>query len=80
MTSDSGGMHINYFAPYFNHLHFQPSDKDIEVFDNIKKLTRKLGGRNITDLVHLDLTKPELGLIQDRKSHLPQFSVSIFFR
>ncbi|SDY62352.1 DUF938 domain-containing protein [Nitrosomonas sp. Nm33] len=34
LTSGSG-VHINYFAPYFNHLHFQPSDKDIEVFDNI---------------------------------------------
>ncbi|TXL22284.1 hypothetical protein BMR03_09240, partial [Methylococcaceae bacterium HT2] len=38
MASGSG-MHINFFAPHFEHLHFHPSDKDIEVFDNIKKLS-----------------------------------------
>jgi len=55
MASGSG-MHINFFAPYFKHLHFQPSDKDSEVFDNIKKLSGELGNSNIADPVHLDLT------------------------
>ncbi len=58
MASGSG-MHINYFAPHFDHLHFHPSDKDEEVFDNIKKLTAEHGNDNIADPVHLDLTKPE---------------------
>jgi len=52
-------MHINYFAPNFEHLHFHPSDKDKEVFDNIKSLTQNLGNENIADPVHLDLTDPE---------------------
>lgn len=58
MASGSG-MHINYFAPNFEHLHFHPSDKDTEVFDNIKNLTSELGNNNIADPVHLDLTNPE---------------------
>lgn len=58
MASGSG-MHINYFAPNFEHLHFHPSDKDKEVFDNIKKLTQAHGNDNIADPVHLDLTDPE---------------------
>ncbi len=58
MASGSG-MHINYFAPHFDHLHFYPSDKDVEVFDNIKNLTSEHGNDNIADPVHLDLTDPE---------------------
>lgn len=58
MASGSG-MHINYFAPHFDHLHFHPSDRDIEVFDNIKKLTTEHENDNIADPVHLDLTEPE---------------------
>jgi len=58
MASGSG-MHINYFAPNFEHLHFHPSDRDKEVFDNIKNLTQNLGNENIADPVHLDLTDPE---------------------
>lgn len=58
MASGSG-MHINFFAPHFEHLHFHPSDKDIEVFDNIKNLSRDQGNNNIADPVHLDLTDPE---------------------
>ncbi|MCK5356178.1 MAG: DUF938 domain-containing protein [Methyloprofundus sp.] len=58
MASGSG-MHINYFAPHFEHLHFHPSDRDIEVFDNIKNLSTELGNDNIQDPIHLDLTDPE---------------------
>jgi len=58
MASGSG-MHINFFAPHFNHLHFHPSDKDIEVFDNIKNLSTEHGNDNIADPVHLDLTDPK---------------------
>ncbi len=58
MASGSG-MHINFFAPHFDHLHFYPSDKDTEVFENIKNLTRAQGNDNIADPVHLDLTDPD---------------------
>lgn len=58
MASGSG-MHVNFFAPHFEHLHFQPSDKDTEVFDNIKSLSSEQGNNNIADPVHLDLTDPK---------------------
>jgi cyclopropane fatty-acyl-phospholipid synthase-like methyltransferase len=56
--ASGSGMHINYFAPHFEHLHFHPSDKDKEVFDNIKKLRSDHSNDNIADPVHLDLTDP----------------------
>ncbi|EIC29969.1 MULTISPECIES: DUF938 domain-containing protein [Methylomicrobium] len=56
--ASGSGMHINYFAPHFQHLHFHPSDKDKEVFDNIKKLSADHANDNIADPVHLDLTDP----------------------
>lgn len=58
MASGSG-MHINYFAPNFKHLHFHPTDRDKEVFDNIKKITIEHDNDNIADPVHLDLTDPD---------------------
>ncbi|WP_027158266.1 DUF938 domain-containing protein [Methylobacter luteus] len=56
--ASGSGMHINYFAPHFEHLHFQPSDKDQSVFDNIKQLSVDHSNDNIADPVHLDLTDP----------------------
>ena len=35
--ASGAGNHINYFAPHFPNLSFQPSDYDVEVFDSIKK-------------------------------------------
>ena len=78
MASGSG-MHINYFAPHFNHLHFQPSDRDIEVFDHIKKVTNEHGNDNIADPVHLDLTDPETWFNPGpEKSFAAIFCINIF--
>lgn len=57
--ASGSGMHINYFAPHFEHLHFHPSDKDQSVFDNIKQLSVDHSNDNIADPVHLDLTDPQ---------------------
>jgi hypothetical protein len=56
--ASGSGMHINYFAPHFEHLHFHPSDKDQSVFDNIRQLSIDHSNDNIADPVHLDLTDP----------------------
>lgn len=78
MASGSG-MHINYFAPHFNHLHFQPTDRDIEVFDNIKKVRKEQGNNNIADPVHLDLTNPETWFNPGpAKSFAAIFCINIF--
>ena len=78
MASGSG-MHINYFAPHFEHLHFQPTDKDVEVFDNIKELSGNLGNNNIADPVHLDLTDPQTWFNPGpEKSFAAIFCINIF--
>lgn len=77
--ASGSGMHINYFAPHFEHLHFQPSDKDKEVFDNIRKLTSDHANDNIADPVHLDLTNPETWFNLNRKGHFSAiFCINIF--
>jgi len=57
--ASGSGMHLNYFAPHFEHLHFHPTDKDISVFENIKKLSIEHSNDNIADPTHLDLTEPK---------------------
>ena len=77
--ASGSGMHINYFAPHFEHLHFHPSDKDREVFDNIKKLSIHHGNDNIADPVHLDLTDPETWFNPGKaKSFAAMFCINIF--
>ncbi|MDR4513463.1 DUF938 domain-containing protein [Nitrosomonas sp.] len=78
MASGSG-MHINYFAPHFEHLHFHPSDKDTEVFDNIKNLAAQQSNNNIADPVHLDLTNPDTWFNPGpEKSFAVIFCINIF--
>ena len=78
MASGSG-MHINYFAPHFEHLHFHPTDKDIEVFDNIKNLTNQQDNNNIADPTHLDLTDPKTWFNPGpEKSFAVIFCINIF--
>ena len=77
--ASGSGMHINYFAPHFEHLHFHPSDKDQEVFDNIKKLTVEHGNDNIADPVHLDLTNPDTWFNPGEKGSFSAiFCINIF--
>jgi len=77
--ASGSGMHINYFAPHFEHLHFHPSDKDKAVFDNIKKLSIDHGNDNIADPAHLDLTQPETWFNLDRKGDFSAiFCINIF--
>ncbi|MFN3920097.1 MAG: DUF938 domain-containing protein, partial [Methylohalobius sp.] len=55
--ASGSGMHINYFAPHFPHLTFQPSDKTEETFEHIRTLRDELGNLNVADPIVLDLTK-----------------------
>ncbi|MFA5984890.1 MAG: DUF938 domain-containing protein [Methylococcaceae bacterium] len=77
--ASGSGMHINFFAPHFKHLHFQPSDKDQDVFANIKKLSSDNGNDNIADPQHLDLTLPETWQkLGQAKSFAAIFCINIF--
>lgn len=78
MASGSG-MHINFFAPHFRDLHFHPTDKDREVFDNIRELMTKNGNDNIADPVHLDLTDPSTWFNPGEKASFDAiFCINIF--
>lgn len=57
--ASGSGMHINYFAPHFRHIQFQPSDMNEDVFENITKLKVEQDNRNVADPVKLDLTQPQ---------------------
>jgi cyclopropane fatty-acyl-phospholipid synthase-like methyltransferase len=53
------GSHINYFAPHFPGISFQPSDADADVFGAIRANTSVCGNGNVRDPLLIDLTKPE---------------------
>ena len=50
------GAHLNFFAPHFPQITFQPSDYDTTVFDTIKATRAERGNKNITDPIRIDLT------------------------
>ena len=53
--ASGSGMHINFIAPHFAHLAFQPSDKDDEVFEHLEAHTRASGNENVAPPIELDL-------------------------
>ncbi|WP_026608304.1 DUF938 domain-containing protein [Methylocapsa acidiphila] len=57
--ASGSGMHINYFAPHFPQLRFQPSDYNSEVFDSIKAKRAEAGNANVADPIAIDLTSAE---------------------
>jgi cyclopropane fatty-acyl-phospholipid synthase-like methyltransferase len=56
--ASGAGNHINYFAPHFSALSFQPSDYDVDVFETIKQKRAEAGNSNVADPVRIDLTDP----------------------
>ena len=53
------GVHINYFAPHFPHVRFQPSDYDKGVFAAIRQMQADSANANVWDPIHIDLTRRE---------------------
>ena len=77
--ASGSGMHINYFAPHFKHLLFQPSEQDTEVFDHIKSISKELGNDNVYAPLYIDLTKPETWVNLDNKNaYSAIFCINIF--
>jgi SAM-dependent methyltransferase len=54
--ASGAGNHINYFAPHFKDIIFQPSDYDLAVFDTIKAKKEEHGNSNVADPIRIDLT------------------------
>jgi hypothetical protein len=76
--ASGSGMHINFFAPNFKHINFQPSDKDTEVFANIKKLANESGNSNVLDPVGIDLTRSDTWAKLKAGSFSAIFCINIF--
>lgn len=57
--ASGAGLHVNYFAPHFPDVRFQPSDYDIDVFDTIKAKRQLVGNKNVADPIRIDLTDPK---------------------
>ena len=72
------GVHINYFAPHFPHIRFQPSDYDKGVFAAVRQMQADSANANVWDPVHIDLTRPESW--PDAKSHRYDviFAINLF--
>jgi SAM-dependent methyltransferase len=56
--ASGAGNHINYFAPHFKDIHFQPSDYAPNVFESIKAKKAEVGNANVADPIRIDLTNP----------------------
>jgi hypothetical protein len=76
--ASGSGMHINYFAPYFQHLNFQPSDVNEEVFENIQQLTQHTGAKNVQPPIKLDLTQPATWSVLSEKKFDAIFCINLF--
>jgi hypothetical protein len=57
--ASGSGAHINYFAPHFPQIRFQPSDYDKGAFEAIRQMQAENANANVWDPVHIDLAKPE---------------------
>jgi hypothetical protein len=57
--ASGSGNHINYFAPHFPQLRFQPSDYNLDVFETIKQNRAERGSTNVADPIKIDLTASE---------------------
>lgn len=72
------GAHINYFAPHFPNLRFQPSDYDTDVFATIKATRAEKGNSNVADPIRIDLTDPASWPSASDKLYDAIFVINIF--
>ena len=56
--ASGAGNHVNYFAPHFKDIFFQPSDYAPEVLESIKAKKAESGNGNVADPIRIDLTDP----------------------
>lgn len=76
--ASGSGMHINYFAPHFQHLNFLPSDVNEEVFENIRQLTQQNKVQNVQPPIKLDLTQPQTWSTLTGKKFDAIFCINLF--
>lgn len=57
-VSSGVGMHIEYFAPKFPNLTFQPSEYDARLLDSVKAFAQDCPTKNVCPPIQVDIRKP----------------------
>jgi hypothetical protein len=76
--ASGAGLHVNYFAPYFPQILFQPSDFDPEVFDSIKQKRAAAGNTNVADPIRIDVTDSASWPAREQQRYDVIFVINIF--
>jgi len=76
--ASGSGAHVNYFAPNFPDIAFQPSDCDVTVFETIKSNRSRAGNTNVADPVRIDLTAPDTWPRGQERLYDVIFAVNVF--
>ena len=69
---------MNYFAPHFMHIRFQPSDRDAAVFEAIKSNRARAGNENVADPLRIDLTEPATWPHREDRLYDVLFAINVF--
>jgi len=76
--ASGSGMHINYFAPHFPHLSFQPTDLNEDALKNIMRVTWENDVKNVLTPFKLDLTDESTWATPDQQLYDVMFVINIF--
>lgn len=76
--ASGSGMHINYFAPHFSHLSFQPTDLNEDALKNIMRVTWENDVKNVLTPFKLDLTDESTWATPDQQLYDVMFVINIF--
>lgn len=76
--ASGSGMHINYFAPHFPHLSFQPTDLNEDALKNIMRVTWENDVKNVLSPFKLDLTQESTWATPDKQLYDVIFVINIF--
>ena len=76
--ASGSGAHINYFAPHFPSMRFQPSDRDVTVFETMKSNRTRAGNKNVADPLRIDLTEPAAWPLREDRLYDVIFAINVF--
>ena len=76
--ASGSGAHINYFAPNFPGITFQPSDCDVNVFETIKSNRSRAGNTNVADPLRIDLTEPDSWPLEKERLYDVIMAINVF--
>ncbi len=76
--ASGSGAHVNYFAPHFPDIKFQPSDRDANVFGTIRSNRNRAGNENVADPIRIDLTEPDTWPLPQDRLYDVIFAINVF--